>query len=205
MYPALGSGRRGAHSARKRLRHGVQPLIRAVLAVLAGLLFASVAPALAGWQSAVVLTGSMQPAIRPGDIVVSDPDSRRKITPGSVVVVRTQDRPGETLVHRVVSRETDGSLILRGDANQTNDSTPVPPDNVVGVVRLSIGWVGLPVVWWHQRQWHLVGAAAVVLLLLVAAAQSARPAPAAEATDDAQETPEQGEPGLAEEIEHARA
>ncbi len=169
----------GARPAR-HLRHASRPWARAVLAVLAGLLFWSVAPAAAGWESAVVLTGSMEPAIRPGDIVVSDPDPGRELMAGNVVVVEAPGRPGHTVVHRVVERDANDALILRGDANATNDSTPIGEGDVLGVVRLRIGWVGLPVVWWHQGQRHLVAATAVVLLLLFAAAQP----PRHEATDE---------------------
>ncbi len=190
MLAGVGAGSRPVATAALmgRIRHVARPWARALLAVLAGLLFWSLAPAAFGWKSAVVLTGSMEPAIRPGDIAVSDPDPRHDLATGNVVVVEAPGRPGHTVVHRVLEIEANGALILRGDANSTNDSTPIREDDVLGVVRLRIGWVGLPVVWWHQGQRHLVAATGVVLLLLLTAANPPRSRPSDGEDDEASAT-----------------
>ncbi len=152
------------------IRPVARPWARVALAVLAGLIVWSVLPAAFGWRSSVVISGSMYPAIAPGDVVVSDPDAVDQIVRGNIVLVRAPGEPRRTLVHRVVERRADGDLTLRGDANQTNDSSVINSTQVLGVVRLRIGSVGLPALWWHEgRYGHLVAATATLLVLLSAA------------------------------------
>src|SRR5690606_15671141 len=52
------------------VRHAVALCARSVLATVAGLLVWTVLPMALGWQPAVVLSGSMEPAIRTGDVVL---------------------------------------------------------------------------------------------------------------------------------------
>src|SRR4029078_3459207 len=90
--------------------------------MLVGLLFWADAPMIGGWQPRVVLTGSMEPGIKPGDVVlmqrVSDPST---LPVGRVVVGRDDERDGGSYVHRVVRIEG-ANLVTKGDANQSEDS-----------------------------------------------------------------------------------
>jgi signal peptidase I len=117
--------------------------------VLAGLLFWALVPLATGWHTDVVLSGSMQPQISPGDLVIVAPGTKG-IHPGQVIAFRDPAHPGRQLVHRVVQRNTDGTFTTRGDANPSADSTPVPLSNVDGLARLRIPWLGLPVYWLRQ-------------------------------------------------------
>jgi hypothetical protein len=56
----------------------------------------------------------------------------------------------------------DHSLVTKGDANVTEDSVAVPSDSVIGLGRLLVQFIGLPVAWLHTGNW--------VALLLFAAA-----------------------------------
>lgn len=141
----------------------------ATLVALAGLLGCSVAPAILGWKPTVVMTGSMLPRIHPGDVVVSEPAHTQKPIAGEVVLVDDPARPGRLLMHRVVRVLPDGSLVTKGDANATADSTPVPAANLRGFPALRIPMVGLPVVWWSDRRYGLVAAAGLAVLCVVSA------------------------------------
>jgi signal peptidase len=136
-----------------------------VLALLCGLLVWSLLPCLVGWRPQVVLTGSMEPRIHPGDLVLAAPVSPTAIQPGQVALFRDPAHPQRTLVHRVVRRDDAGDLITRGDANAIEDSTPVPVGNVRGLARLRIPWVGLPVVWMRTGPTGRVQALAAMLAL----------------------------------------
>lgn len=120
-----------------------------MLCVTALLILVAAIPLALGWRSDVVITGSMSPRVRPGDVVLSQPVSASQVAIGQVVLVEDPARPGELLMHRLVRREPDGSLITQGDVNAVADSTPVPVDRVLGLPRLRIPYVGLPVVWRH--------------------------------------------------------
>ncbi len=142
---------------------------RAYLTVLAGLLFWSVAPLLFGMSPVVVRTGSMQPAVRPGDVLLVQRMPASSVRPGQVVLAVNPARPDELLSHRVVRVNADGGLVTRGDANGSADSTPVPATLVKGVARLRVPFVGRPAVWWwdgHRASvlsWLVLSGLAVVL------------------------------------------
>lgn len=133
----------------------------AVLAVVGGLVFWSVAPHLAGLQSHAVVSGSMQPQIMSGDVVLTQPLESRAVQPGQVVLFTDPGRSGSLLLHRLVTFRDNGDLVTRGDANQSADSSPVPPSDVRGLARLRVPFVGLPVLWRQQGRLDLIATVAV--------------------------------------------
>jgi signal peptidase len=99
-------------------------------------------PMLWGWQPLVVTSGSMAPGIRPGDLVLIDPAPQARPRTGDVVTYR---RPGASPVtHRVVGRDAAGDYRTKGDANVQADPQPVPPERVLGRVRVLVPLLGLP-------------------------------------------------------------
>ncbi len=120
---------------------------RVLLAFVTGMVLWATIPALIGWQSDVVLTGSMAPRINPGDVVVSEPVPATSVRAGQVISFDDPNVAGRTVIHRVRSVNPDGTLITRGDANPTDDSHAVAPAAVHGLGRLCVRFVGLPVVW----------------------------------------------------------
>lgn len=149
---------------RHRLRALLLPLrllSLVYLVLVGGLLFWSHAPSLIGWHPRVVLTGSMGPGIRPGDVAVLGPavPGPRTLPPGRVVLVEDASRPTGYYLHRAVRYEG-GRLITRGDANRSEDVPAVEPDRVAGELRLLVPRVGLPLVWWREGQVVEAGIAA---------------------------------------------
>ncbi|MFC7097895.1 signal peptidase I [Halobaculum marinum] len=118
-----------------------------VAVVVLGVVFpfaAYAAPALVGAdESYVVLTGSMRPAIAPGDVVFVTATPASAIGVGDVITFdRGTDVP---TTHRVIEViEEDGTLLFRtqGDANEDPDAGIVTAPNVVGVVTLTIPFLG---------------------------------------------------------------
>ncbi len=91
-----------------------------------------------------VLSGSMTPVIRTGDLIVEDP-----VTPaeaehlhvGQVISVRFAPRSQSVITHRIVAvqvRHGVVSYITKGDANNAADFTPRPASDVIGVFRFAI-------------------------------------------------------------------
>ncbi|MCM0622067.1 signal peptidase I [Nocardioides bruguierae] len=141
---------------------------RAVLAVLAGLVVWSVLPVALGWHSTVTVSGSMLPRIEPSDVVVSAPlDPGTDLRAGWIVLVDSPAQPGTLLVHRVVEVREDGSAITRGDANAEPDSDPVAREDVLGLARLRVPYVGRPFLWWHDGHALTPGALGTGLGLLL--------------------------------------
>lgn len=94
--------------------------------------------------SYVVLSGSMEPAIETGDVVLVKDVDTDTIGEGDVI---TYVRSGEETptTHRVISvEESDGERSFRtqGDANEDPDASPVPAEQVNGVIIFTIPYIG---------------------------------------------------------------
>lgn len=94
-----------------------------------------------------VQSGSMEPKIHVGSLVVVSPQSNYSIN--DVITYRSKKTIKETFTHRIVAIEDDpdiGKFYYRtkGDANEEEDITPVYPNLVLGKVRFSIPLIGYP-------------------------------------------------------------
>ena len=119
----------------------------------------SLAPLAFGWGSYIVRSGSMEPSVKVGDIVIAKPLAQDESpTVGRVMVFTNPARTdGELLVHRIVSRNDDGTYTSAGDANAFSDSTPVTRDDVKARAVLLAPYAGLPLVWWDQHNFVALG------------------------------------------------
>ncbi|MEV0493864.1 signal peptidase I [Streptomyces atratus] len=148
---------------------------RTVLGSMVGLLVWAQLPVVAlGWTAGVVQSGSMRPALMPGDVVLYQPPPRDR-TPavGQIVLAQDPTRPSRLLTHRVHQVLPNNNLITKGDANSTPDSTPIRPTALQGVARLRVPWIGLPVQLWRAEQ--PVPEAIVLLGLAILLALAALP------------------------------
>ena len=94
-------------------------------------------PTVLGFTAAVVVTGSMSPAIEPGDLVVCRRSADYAV--GDVITFRS----GTSLVtHRIVGSTPDG-FTTTGDANNVADADPVPRGAVVGKVVFTVPKLGI--------------------------------------------------------------
>lgn len=131
----------------------------------------ALAPLLVGCSPYLVRSGSMEPTVGVGDIVIGQPvEARRAPVLGRVMVfVNPARTDGELLVHRVIERRDDGSYTTQGDHNLFPDSTPVQRSDFRSRAVLLAPYVGLPVVWWNDGDlgllllWMLLTVAAFVL------------------------------------------
>jgi signal peptidase I len=136
---------------------------RVALTLVASLLLWTLLPLAVGWAPRVIMSGSMEPRIHMGDIVVTRTVPAASLHEGQVVTVKDPDHPGRTRTHRVLRREAGGVLVLKGDANRDADSTRVSVDDVRGVGVVRVPYVGRPATWLAQRSWMALGATALFL------------------------------------------
>lgn len=110
--------------------------------------WATVPTLLLGWQPVLITSGSMGPTISPGDVVLlGEPPADEVLETGAVITFNDPGRSGGLITHRIDGVREDGLYRTRGDANESPDSTPVAHADVVGVGRLLVPVVGLPVQW----------------------------------------------------------
>jgi signal peptidase len=97
-----------------------------------------------GWRTEVVISGSMEPAIQTGSVVIVQPIVPDAVRKGDIIMFSSIDMKSLT-THRVVNVESEPALrfITKGDANNNSDVTPVVPDQIVGIVAFSIPYLGL--------------------------------------------------------------
>lgn len=99
-------------------------------------------------MSLVVLSGSMEPSISVGSVVLVEevPSDRvdERIEKGDVITF-SKSGGTTTTTHRVVEKHQAGDsirFITKGDANEDPDGEPVYRGDVVGEVMFSIPYIG---------------------------------------------------------------
>lgn len=118
-----------------------------LVAVVVPFVVASVPQLVGASQSYTVMSGSMEPAISPGDVVLVREVPPGSIAEGDVVTYEfaTAGSTTERRTHRVVEvvRREDGRYFrTKGDANEEADRRLVPAGAVVGRVAYTIPYVG---------------------------------------------------------------
>jgi signal peptidase I len=99
-----------------------------------------------GWTPVVITSGSMSPAIKPGDVVMMGEPPDMTLKPGAVVAFEGPTETDSLVTHRIHAVEA-GSYVTKGDANALPDSTPLAAGDVSGVGRLLVPMVGSPKAW----------------------------------------------------------
>lgn len=125
-------------------------LCQIYLALTGSLIIWAIFPLLLGWTPTVVISGSMEPRIQVGDIIFADPmvqsELKQTVMLKNVLLAADPNMPEKLVTHRVVEILNDGeSFITKGDANVSNDSTPVPVENVLGIEKLRVPYIGIPI------------------------------------------------------------
>lgn len=115
----------------------------------------------------IIVTGSMEPGIRPGDVVLAERRSAAELQVGHVIVVHNPAHPGHLLTHRLHAKTDTGELVTKGDANPLPDSTPVAPGDVVGEAKLLLPMLGEVRLWVMHRDWVPLATTAAALLTAV--------------------------------------
>ncbi len=115
-----------------------------VLMILALLLLLGV-PLYFQERAAVVLSGSMEPALPRGALAFTRAITPEEVKVGDIIAFSPAEDPEVTTSHRVIKiRTTDGELSFqtKGDANEDIDPWPVPADYVRGKVVFHIPRLG---------------------------------------------------------------
>ncbi len=101
------------------------------------------------YQALTIGSGSMSPAIEKGDVIVLKSmknEEVRKIKKGDVLVYNHDNK---IIVHRVIKKNNNGETIsfkTKGDYNNAKDSWTVKQEDVIGIVKIRIRWIGMPTV-----------------------------------------------------------
>ncbi len=97
-------------------------------------------PWLVGYQVYDVVSGSMEPEIPVGSVVYVKQVDPPTIQIGDVIAYQSESG---VVIHRVTTNRTSmGEMVTKGDANNVEDFSPVPYDNVLGRVEMHLPFLG---------------------------------------------------------------
>ncbi|RST72738.1 signal peptidase I [Siminovitchia acidinfaciens] len=100
-------------------------------------------PSIFGYQMKAVLSGSMEPGIKTGSIIlIKNTDAGDQFAKGDVITFITEEKI--LVTHRIVEVQDGGShFITKGDNNNGPDLEPVHVNNIVGkYTDITIPYVG---------------------------------------------------------------
>jgi signal peptidase I len=117
----------------------------AAAGMIVALVLAAAVPVVLGGRSFSVMSGSMEPSIATGDLIVAMPIDPGDARSGDVVTFADPERKGRLLTHRVASATRRGdsySFVTKGDANRTVERWSVADDGRIGRVAFRIPKLG---------------------------------------------------------------
>ena len=118
----------------------------AFIVIIAVLLIVSVFPITGNYKFLVVQSGSMEPTIKMGAILMTKPTKDYKI--GDIITFKNPEKEQELVSHRIVDLEVKNGktyYTTKGDANEDPDTGKVAKDEVVGKVLFSVPYLGFAV------------------------------------------------------------
>lgn len=133
-------------SAVQQRNRKINTVIKWIGYALSGILISfSVLSASGFIKARIVLTGSMEPVISPGDIVILAPTPRTQPQLGDIAAYTARRFSGEVVgvfTHRIIGGDPVNGFIMKGDANPTPDVQKPKLEDISGVVFLVIPYIG---------------------------------------------------------------
>lgn len=102
------------------------------------------------YYAIAVASGSMEPVISKGDVVIVDKDFK-KFESGDILAYAYE---GKVIVHRIVKiidAEDETFVYTKGDANNNYDNYKITKDMFIGIVKIKIPFIGYPTVLLNER------------------------------------------------------
>jgi signal peptidase I len=141
------------------------------LAALAVLVAVAVGPRLGLYRMETVLSGSMQPTFRPGDVIIVTPEPVTAVRPGQIISYQIPIGDHHVESHRVVrvlERGTHPVIITKGDNNAETDPWRAQlTSDTAWRERVVIPVVGRLIIWMRQPVLQRVCVLGIPILLAV--------------------------------------
>jgi signal peptidase I len=129
-------------------------MVFVAISILAFVAALSIGPRFLPYQTSVVLSGSMEPAIPTFSLLVLQPVSSEELQVGDVITVLRSEGTEQTLItHRIVAKEegAEGTVfVTKGDANEAPDSWRVDASGAGWRATYVMPYAGVLVVFLQQ-------------------------------------------------------
>lgn len=139
-----------------------------LLIAVAGLFLATMLPIPGNVEVKIVKSGSMEPTIPTGSVVVVAPAA--SYAAGDIVTFGRDTRTEIPTTHRILSVSGEGSaqtFVTKGDANEEQDPRPVARSEVLGKVWLHVPYMGY-ILDFARQPWgftFMIGIPAALIIL----------------------------------------
>lgn len=125
-------------------------------------------PKVFGYHIYTVISGSMEPEIPIGSLVYVKNLPPEEVQADEIIAFYGAMDDGAIITHRVVSNsKIMGEFITKGDANKTKDMNPIPYNNYIGKMVLSIPKAGGMVQTLATMQGKIAAALVIGLAMLL--------------------------------------
>ena len=107
------------------------------------------------YYALAIASGSMHPVFDRGSVVIIEQinnkyDNYDKLKEGEIIAYRTEKA---IIVHRLIRIVNTGNEVYyytKGDANEGEDDYLIKKENIIGIVRFKIPYIGYPTVWFSE-------------------------------------------------------
>jgi signal peptidase len=131
----------------------------AVLGFACSMILAITLPTLFGMRDLTVLSGSMEPTIHTGDVVVEREVSPLDVKLGDIISFKDPEDPSILITHRVQDMQVhDGvvSFVTKGDANTGVERWKISGDGTIGRVEYHVWRLGYLLYWIRGRTGRVI-------------------------------------------------
>lgn len=147
-----------------RILSGIGNILIILVILLCSLLLV---PKFFGFHMYDVLSGSMEPSMPIGSLIYVQSGEPEEIEEGDIIAFYASLEDAGIITHRVVKNNVvSGTFQTKGDANEKEDPIPIPYDNYIGRVRMTVPYMG-KVLTCMTSLYGKIAAACVVLMGVV--------------------------------------
>lgn len=121
-----------------------------LIGLFGGLFLSVTAPYLLGSRSLTVLSGSMEPALHVGDVVVVEQVLPLDVRVGDIVTFRDPTDTSRLITHRVRQIDVEGrnvGFVTKGDANTSVERWSTDREGTIGRVQFHVWRLGFLMFW----------------------------------------------------------
>ena len=147
-------------------------LIIVILLILAGIIYLNIMysidkekiPSIGGLRMLTVLSGSMRPALEPGDIIIIKDNTN--IVEGDIITFKSNNL---IITHRVVNvKSEEGGYLYqtKGDNNNVEDKTLIKQENILGEYLFRIPYLGYIMEFFRSKLGILIIVTIIGLLVI---------------------------------------
>ncbi len=107
------------------------------------------------YYALAIASGSMHPVFDRGSVVIIEQvndkyDNYKKLKEGEIIAFKAEKNIVVHRLIRIVNINDDLYFYTKGDANKDEDDYLIKKENIIGIVRFEIPYIGYPTVWFSE-------------------------------------------------------